>query len=495
MKKVMLILIDALMPETLENAIASGKAPALAFLHKNGVYHSECVTAFPTMTASVDATLMTGVYPEQHKIPGLIWYHADEKRLIDYVNGTKTVLSLGLHKTATDVLIHLNEKHMSKQTKTIFEELADHGITSGSINFIIHRGRKTHHINPPFMLNLVTKFSLHQQPISGPDVLSVGAMVKPRFPGRSIPWKWNQTIFQHFGINDDYAIEVTFKAIASGNQSDLMMIYLPNHDHFIHKNIHQPLISLERVDKKIATLLNAFGSWEDAIKQNIFIIIGDHGQTEIGKGEQHNIDLDGMFQGYKIARVGKKVTDQEEVIFANNERMVYIYPLQKEKQSKMTSILLEEDRIDFLAWKQGEEEVVVKNHLGLSLTFSKGTTYTDIYGIGWDIDGDFKLLDIRRENTTIMYHDYPDALSRLYGALFSQKAEVIAASAKPSYEFKSKTFPMHVGGGSHGSLHRIDSVVPLLVSGAEKLPQPNIRLVDLKDYLLHLFNITSTTTG
>lgn len=482
------------MPEALEEAIVSGKAPALAFLKEHGVYHSECVTAFPTMTASVDATLMTGVYPDQHKIPGLIWYHPEEKRLIDYVNGTQTVLTLGVNQTSKDVLIHLNEQHMSKKTKTIFEELADHGKSSGSINFIIHRGRNTYTVKPPFLFNLITKFSLQNQQISGPDVLSIGAMYKPADWGRSIPWGWNQTIFNHFGINDDFAAKVTKLVIDSGKQPDLLMIYLPDHDHFLHKHINQPLISLQKVDKHIAAILDAFGSWQQAIERNTFIIIGDHGQTAIGKEERYNIDLDQMFQRYHIVKVGKKVQDQDEVIFANNERMVYIYPLKEEKESEMIDILLEDERIDFIARKQGNR-VEVKKHFHRSLLFSKDNQVEDPYGVSWDLQGDLDILDIQIQNQMIRYHQYPDALSRLYGALFSQKASVIAASAKPGYEFKSKTFPMHLGGGSHGSLHRIDSIVPLLVSGAEKVPKKDTRLVDIKQYLLQLLNVTSTTTG
>ncbi|KXG42743.1 alkaline phosphatase family protein [Tepidibacillus decaturensis] len=117
MKKIIMILIDALMPEALENAIKTQKIPALKFLMEHGTYISECVTAFPTMTASVDSTLMTGVYPDQHKVPGLIWYHPEEKRIVNYVNGARTVLKYGLIKTAKDVLVHLNESHLNKKPR------------------------------------------------------------------------------------------------------------------------------------------------------------------------------------------------------------------------------------------------------------------------------------------------------------------------------------------------------------------------------------------
>jgi len=494
MKKVILLLIDALMPEALENAVKSGKTPALAFLMKNGVYHSDCVTSFPTMTASVDSSLMTGVYPDKHKVPGLIWYDAKENRLINYINGTKTVLKLGFMNTAKDVLYNLNERHLNKETKTIYEDLADHGKTSGSVNFIIHRGRQKHQIKPPFLLNLFTRFQFNNKQVSGPDLLSIGSLHKPQFTTRKIPWSFNQTFLQRFGINDDFAIHVTKEAIESGQQPDFMVVYLPEHDHYLHKHIDQPLKSLEKVDKKIADLLQTFGSFEEAIKQNVFIIIGDHGQTKISSNEDANIDLDQLLKPFRVTPLGKKVSEPDEVIFANNERMVYVYPLQQQVNEGVRNTLETDERIDFIAWKE-KNKVIVSNHAGKKLSYYKKGNFVDAYGESWNIEGDLELLDLSIEEKTLKYNLYPDVLSRLYGALFAQDISLFVIVAKPGYEFISRTFPTHKGGGSHGSLHRIDSIVPLLVTGASKDPQSNIRIVDLKNYILQLLNVKSTTTG
>lgn len=494
MKKVILLLIDSLMPTDFENTIASGKAPALKFLFDNGVYQSNCVTAFPTMTASVDASLLTGTYPDKHQIPGLIWYKADEKRLIDYINGTKTVLKLGINSTAKDVLINLNEKHLSKKVTTIFEELSDNGVTSGSINFIIHRGREKHQLKLPLLLNLVTKFSFNNKTITGPDEFCLGVMRKPYYLGRKLPYSFNQTIFKRFGINDSFAIQLAKYMVKSGNQPDFLAIYLPDHDHYLHKYINQPLKSLIKVDKLIKDLLSTFGTWEQALKQNTFIIVGDHGQTKIGNSKKCNIDLDDYLKEFNIVRVGKKVTSDSDVIIANNERMAYVYPIKNHISEAIRAIFLKDLRIDFLAWKDGKT-IIVKNYNGKSLTFGKGKSYKDNYGLEWEIEGDLDVLDIKIEGNLIQYNSYPDALARLYGALFSQDEEVILLTAKPGYEFYSESFPTHLDGGSHGSLHNIDSIVPLIVAGASIMPNPNLRLVDIKDYILQLFNIKSATTG
>ena len=496
MKKVIMILIDAIMPDALENSIKTGKAKALKFLMDHGYYDSKLVTAFPTMTASVDCTLMTGVYPDQHKVPGLIWYHPEEKRVVDYVNGFKTTLSLGIQNTAKDVLIELNEKHLNKKTKTIYEELADHGKSSGAINFIIHRGNKSYQLKPPFLFNLVTRFKMMNKPISGPDLLSIGAFVKPSLPGRKLVWNLNHSVFKKYGINDNYAIEITRYIIEAGRQPDFLMVYLPNHDHYLHKHINQPLESIKKVDQNLEKLLDSFGDWNKAIEQNTFIILGDHGQTEIGKEDYHNIDLDYLLKEYKIPSVGEKAREEHDVVFANNERMVYIYPLKKEIKQSLIKTLLTEENIDFIAWKE-KKKVKVVNSNGKELTFFKANEneYLDPYHQPWSVEGDLTVLDISLKEKQIQFGQFPDALSRLYGALFSQEVPVIVANAKPSYEFISKTFPTHLGGGSHGSLNYKDSIVPLLVSGAEKNPPSPMRVVDLKEYVLQLLNSTSTSIG
>lgn len=494
MKKVILLLIDSLMPEHFENVITSGKAPALKFLFDNGVYHQKCVTAFPTMTASVDASLLTGTYPDQHQIPGLIWYKADEQRLIDYINGTRTVLKLGINTTAGDVLINLNEKHLSKNVTTIFEELSDKGFSSGAINFIIHRGRTEHQLKLPLLLNLVTKFSYNNRIISGPDHFNLGVMQKQNYSGRKLSYSFNQTILKRFGINDSYAIQAAKYIIASGKQPDFLAIYLPDHDHYLHKYINQPIKSLAKVDKLIIDLLNTYGTWEQALEQNTFIIVGDHGQTQIGSCKKYNINLDACLKDFNLVRVGKKVISNSDVIIANNERMAYIYPIKKEISAAIKTILLKDSRIDFVAWKEGKR-VTVKKHNGISLTFRKGKNFKDDYGMQWEVEGDLDVLDLTIEEGLILYKSYPDALARLYGAIFSQAEDMILITAKPDYEFYSESFPIHLGGGSHGSLHYIDSIIPLIVAGASVIPNPNLRLVDIKDYILQLFNIKSVTTG
>jgi predicted AlkP superfamily pyrophosphatase or phosphodiesterase len=487
MKKVIFILVDSFMPSILKEGFASRSIPALQFLRDQGQYRSDCVTVFPTMTASIDSSLVTGVYPDVHKIPSLIWYDPEEKEIINYINGGKCVWKLGVQKCAKNVLFNLNEKHLSRDVKTIFEELSDRGLTSASINMIIHRGNTKHRLQLPRPLKWATRFDTNHD-ISGPDILTLGSMA---YPSRLKPKlkNYNIGIRELYGINDNYAVSVVTELIESGEQPDYTMVYLPDNDHEIHKkNPDHGQSALIRVDQHIQKILQSFGTWEEALKQNIIIVTSDHGQTRVGKEEQYNIDLDQLLQQYDVLALGEKVGKHHQVVVCNNERMAYLYPLQTGIQEQLIDELKKESRIDLLAWKDRDQVVVIEGGSERRMTFSRNGSFMDPYGTSWSLDGDLTVMDIGLMQKEIQYHDYPDALARLYGALFSQNCPMIVLNARPRYEFKTHYHPLHNDGGSHGSLHHWDSLIPLFVAGAEKDNAIPPRLIDLKEYILALYD-------
>ena len=60
---------------------------------------------------------------------------------------------------------------------------------------------------------------------------------------------------------------------------------------------------------------------------------------------------------------------------------------------------------------------------------------------------------------------YPDPLARVYAALTAPHAGDMIVSLAPGYEAVDWGGASHAGGGSHGSLHRDDSLGPLLFCG------------------------------
>ncbi|NGQ94091.1 alkaline phosphatase family protein [Brevibacillus sp. SYP-B805] len=482
MKKIILFLVDSMMPDVLEKCVAEKKAPALQFFLEHGELIPDCVTVFPTMTASVDCSLLSGVYPDQHKVPGLVWYDPKTKRIINYVNGFQPVYRIGIGQCASNVLFDLNERHFSRNVKTIHEELEEKGLVSGSINVIAHRGHKQHDAKIPFVLDAITGFQLKEK-VSGPTILSLGTLIQPDI-FRPINWNWSHAFASSYGINDSYAIDVLIEVIRSGKQPDFTLVYLPDNDHKVHQTPELAVEHLADVDKQLVRFLDSFASWEQAVERNVIMLISDHGQTVIGQEPEANIPLDEMLFPFRVHRLGADITPDWDVVVCNNERMSYLYPLSAELLPKVVEAVSGDSRIDLVAWKEGEWAVVRAGGSDRTFRYCKGGPLRDAYGTQWSVQGDEGVLDLRIDGHTVTYQAYPDGMARLYGALFSQDIPVIVVNAAPGYEFLSECSPTHQGGGSHGSLHQRDSMIPLLIVGsAQRFPRP-ARLIDVKSFIL-----------
>ena len=487
MKKVVLFLIDSMMPDVLESCIASGQAPGMAFLKERGQYIGDCVTVFPTMTASIDCSLITGVYPAQHRVPGLVWYDPETKQLVNYINGSLPVQKIGIAQCARNVLFDLNKRHMSRDVKTIHEILEERGLVSGSINVIAHRGHKQHKVHIPPLLDAITRFQLKEK-VSGPTIMSLGTLVRPDI-FRTVPWNLAQSMAEGYGINDTYAIDVLIEVLKSGKQPDFTLVYMPQNDHKVHRDPHDAVSHLAAVDRQLVRFLDFFGSWEQMLERNVCMLISDHGQTVIGKREEYTISLDNLLSRFSILPLGEPVTDEVDLVIGNNERMSYLYPLKGEMLTQVVEAVSVDKRIDLIAWKEGEQVVVRRGASEQTLRFWRNGPYVDDYGTAWSAEGDFTVLDVQKADQKLRFSTYPDAFSRLYGALFSQTSPVIAVNAAPGYQFLSELAPTHPGGGSHGSLHKRDSLVPLLIAGASRSFPTPARIVDVAGFILEELGI------
>ena len=482
MKKVILFLIDSMMPDVLEACIAAKQGPALQFLLERGQYIADCTTVFPTMTASIDCSLITGVYPDRHKVPGLVWYDPEAKQIVNYINGPLPVQKIGIAHCARNVLFDLNERHLSRDVKTIHEILEENGLVSGSINVIAHRGHKQHKVHMPPLLDAITTFQLKEK-VSGPTIMSLGTLVRPDI-FRTVPWNASQSVVEGYGINDTYAIDVLLEVLKSGKQPDFTLVYLPENDHKLHRTPWEAVRHLSDVDKQLVRFLDFFDSWEQMLEQNVCILISDHGQTLIGKSEEYTISLDQLLSRFAILGLGKEVSADSELVICNNERMSYLYPLKANILPMVVDAVAKDERIDQIAWKEQDQVVVRRGGSKQTLRFWRNGPLVDGHGVAWGMEGDSAVLDVQTNGGSIQFSDYPDAFSRLYGALFSQSCEVVAVTAAPGYQFMSELAPTHPGGGSHGSLHRQDSLIPLVIAGASRpFPKP-ARIVDVSAFIL-----------
>lgn len=216
--------------------------------------------------------------------------------------------------------------------------------------------------------------------------------------------------------------------------------------------------------------------------------MGDNGQAPMNPSKKKClIDLREKLSNYQIMKLKKGVTQEDEVVLGVNERMAYIYTLKPDRVTihDLVDTLKTDPRIDVLAWKEGEWIHVLKGGYDGVLHFSINGEFKDFYNQSWSIDGDPSILDLKLENHFISYRDYPDALARIHSSLHSHEGNFFVISARPGFEFIGEGSPTHVGGASHGGLHYLDSLIPMIITGTDKTPE-YWRIIDIKKWLLRL---------
>lgn len=478
-KPIILIVVDSLMSEPLQKVVKEGKAPAFEFLINNGHFNQEMISSYPTMSVTIDSTLLTGTYPDQHKVPGLIWFKEDENRMISYGSGIREIWNNGVGDVVKDSVVHLNKSHLSKEVQTIHEELASRKLQSASINGLLYRGSFDHQLNVPKLISM-TNLLPKEIEIKGPTLFSLGALSQYNPANNRHKFVWDR-----MGINNDFTANEIKYLIEQKKLPPFTLAYFPDPDALIHKHGPDNLKGIEKADQALQDILNSYSTWEEAIQEVTWIILGDSGQSSINEAKETSlIDLNKSLKNYTFWD-GKEKLGQ--LAIAINERMAYIYVNdQNVELSEIVNILKQDERIGFIAWKDDQTNHVVSPLSDDELTFSPKGLYIDDYKQSWQLDGNTSILDLKVTNEgRIQYQDYPDALARLHGALHAQEGHVIIVDAKPSYEFIEEHSHDHAGGGAHGSLHKVDSVVPMIVTGTNELPEYN-RLVDVKKWILRL---------
>ncbi|WP_353625582.1 alkaline phosphatase family protein [Bacillus sp. JCM 19041] len=421
-KPVLFLLIDSLMDQPLQKAIEEGRAPAFEFLIDHGHYYSEIVSSYPTMSVTIDSTLLTGTYADKHKIPALAWYKQDEERLVNYGSGPSEIWMLGIKQMARDSLIRLNEDHLSQNVSTIYEELEDEHIQSASINGLIYRGNSPGYLTIPRIatwLNLLPE----NVNVNGPTLLSLGG-----FSQWNSNSDYSNKIWKNIGINDEFSANELAYIIQENQLPSFTLTYFPNLDRLVHKRGPMVLKEIEAVDKELQKVLNTYPTWKEAIQKATWIVYGDSGQSKVSSDDDSAlIDLNDLLAQYAVWNPEDKVQERDQLVLAVNARMAYINLLDNGIAfSEIVSQLKKDPRIGFISWKEKEMNYVAAEGSNQLLSFSPNGNYTDLYGQTWDIEGDISLLDLTvNDQNTITYGEYPDAFARLHGALHSHEGVML----------------------------------------------------------------------
>ncbi|WP_273483224.1 alkaline phosphatase family protein [Desulforamulus ruminis] len=484
-KKVIYIMIDSFHPRALKSCLAQGKLPALSFLVERGCLE-ECVSAFPTVTPVCMATLATGASPAQHGIPGFVWYHRGERRIIDYGTSWLNILKNRVLPTARDLLFHLNQKQLNWEVRTLYEELESKGLYTAAVNPYIYRGNEEYQAHIPFTVKLLTLFQLTGGRIYGPRGFCLGQIYQP-------PGELRETIkkigfWSKFGVNDRLSVAGVRWFLEKKRRPDFLAVYFPDTDSKAHaKDPDCCVPCLTGVDQKIKSILDCFLTWEKALEEYCFVLVGDHAQSTVEKGGKTLVKLPHLLREYSRAKTGgEEPVEDRDIAICSNERSAYIYILRYRPgmRQAMAGRILKDRGVDQVMWKDGAG-YRVKGNQGGTLFFRRGGPYRDPYGNQWNLEGDTAVLDLHLEESWIHYGAYPNALERIADCLDNPNAGELVVTARPGYLLGGEGAPSTRIKGSHGSLYREESLVPLIISGTPaRIREP--RLTDVVPFLRSL---------
>ena len=455
-KKLVLVVVDAMKPAMLERAIAAGRAPALARIPQEGVYVGDCVAAFPSVTPVCAATITTGVGPDRHLIPSMNWYHREEARYIEYGSSFSASRQFGVVRSMTDTVYRMNDEHLSRDVETVFESLDDVDVRTAGTTYLIYRGRHPHEVANESALARIVTSTLFRRTIDGPRELFYADLYASRKTGCRGQLGLPGARDQHTGCVGAYLEE--------HDLYDFMLFSLPDNDAYSHRNgPHAQVTSIAAADRQIERLMHAAGGPDEFLENHAVVVCSDHSQAPV----ERRIQLDLAFADFDVATPSPSRSIGAEVALSPAQRSAMIYVLDREHSDSLVKRSIDAvsdlEGVDLIMTRRGSE-AVVRGRRG-ELHFTPGGELGDLRGERWHVEGELSVLRAEVQDGRFLSTEYPDALTRIWSALHCPNAGEILLSAAPGYEFVDWGGSDHVGGGSHGSLHRSDSLGALLWCG------------------------------
>jgi hypothetical protein len=455
--KLILTVIDGMKPTMVERAMKSGSAPALKAIADRGRYVPDCCAAFPSVTPVCAATIATGKLQDEHEIPSMNWYSRAEQRYVEYGSSFSASRRFGLNRQLVDTIFNMNATHLSPGLPTVFETLDDTAdVRTACTTYLIYRGRHEHEISRDFALTRAAS-SLFKRSTLGPRELfyaDIFASQKTTCWSRmGIPGMRDQ----HAGCVGSYLVE--------HDLFDFLLLSLPDNDAHSHKNgPHAQIQSIAAADAELWRVMEAGGGAEAFLEEHAMIVMADHSHSHI----ERTIDLTGPFADWRVLPPSGAGARHAEIALCPAQRSAMIYVLMEPPESSLLRVISTAraiEGVDLVMWWDAER-VRVAGERG-ELSFAPGDEIADARGRRWSVDGELDTLLAHVEDGVLHCEHYPDALARVWAAMRCPTSGDVLLSAEPAYEFPDWGNRAHVRGGSHGSLHRVDSLGALLFCGVD----------------------------
>ena len=501
--KLVLTYVDSLRTDMLERAVSAGRAPNFGALLERGTLIPDCVSSFPSVTPVACAEMVTGVAADRHGISGMNWFHRLERRYVEYGSSLEATRTVGVFRALYDIVYNMNLAHLNPDVDTLFERLDDAGVRTACTPFLIYRGRHRHQVSLEGLLRRAVettrlKFRHHTW---GPAELFYGDL----YSSREVPCKPSSIP----GSRDGYSACCAVELERSGDY-DFLLFSLPDNDNYSHR--HGPEASVESIAKAdhcFAKLVEAAGGLDAFLADHALILLSDHAQSPVSKG----LPLAELLaRDWTVLAPSDDRPERAQLAVSPTGRAAHVYLLpgegERARHGEVTQRLAETDGVDLVCWLEvaagtplsrqgtgvpaGKGVSAVVERGGKRLRFRPGDGVADLRGAGWDFEGDLLVLEASAADGRLRSDEYPDPFARVFAALTAPHAGDFVVSLAPGYEAVDWGGVSHAGGGSHGSLHRGDSLGPLLFVGCgpdDPGERPQWTLRDVAPVVLEHFGL------
>jgi hypothetical protein len=300
---------------------------------------------------------------------------------------------------------------------------------------------------------------------------------------------------------DDASTGAMLCDLAAKNElPEFTVAYFADNDYISHEvGPVAALPVIERVDRMLGEAFEAAGGLDRFLQHTAVIITSDHGHCEVLAGESSVIRLDQLLGNFRQAALGKAWQPADQVMICPNMRATQIYVQHPTPNiiERIATAALVDPKVDQVIWRSqltgstgGYTVVTDRGRMEFGRNGASPNAVDD-FGGQWSWRGEAAALDFDHDGRTLCYRQYPNAFERIAGVLDLDRSGEIWLTAKPGAEFEVPGGKAHVGGASHGALHQLDSLSPVIIAGGaapRRLPR-KMRSVDIAPLCMQLLGI------
>jgi Type I phosphodiesterase / nucleotide pyrophosphatase len=478
--KVVLAVIDSLKPEMLERAIDEGRAPALAALRGRGTYIPDCVSTFPSVTPVASAAIATGSGPGEHHIPSMNWFHRGEERYIEYGSSFQASRVFGVVRSLYDTVYNMNMAHLSRARRTVFEHLDDAGLRTACTTYLIYRGRTRHDPSGESVYRRIGEALQFRHPVYGARELFYADLFDSRNTGCTSALGLPGQRDRHTGCVGAYLVE--------HDLFDFLLFSLPDNDTHSHRVGPEGQVrSIAEADRALERIMHVAGGVEAFLDDHAVIVMSDHSQTKV----EERLNLGDALPSHHVLGPSDPAPSEAELALCPSARSAMVYVLDEARREELVPEVVEAlgglDGVDLVVTRE-DGKAVVRSDRG-ELRFAPEGDLRDGRGRSWTMSGDRAVLDLEMRDGRVASQTYPDPLGRLWSALECPHSGDVLMSAALGFECVDWGGADHIGGGSHGSLHRDDSEGVVLISGLDVPEREEWSVQDVAPLVLDHFRV------